>query len=334
MKAVIYRGPRRVAVEEIPVPEGSGALVSVEACGICGTDLTIFAGKHPRSKPPLVLGHEFVGTLLENTGTANLTRGTRVVCYPLISCGHCDACGNGREHVCETLRLVGIDSAGGMAGFARVDPQLLYPIADNVTAEVAAQVEPLAVCVHAANVGQIMEGQKVAIIGAGPIGVTLAMLLRQYGVERIVLSDVSHERLEIAGALGFETAVAGSDLSWMLGDAPRRGFDVVFECAGAAAAVSDAVSHARNGGKVVIVSIHKAPQPVDLQAMSFRELSISGTRVYTRAEFQEAINLLPQMHADLARLVSRKIKMSEAQEAMAGLTSGATELKVIVDCLP
>lgn len=334
MRAVIYRGPNQVAVEEIPVPDGPGALVGIEACGICGTDLTIFAGKHPRSKPPLVLGHEFVGTLLEDTGIANLSRGTRVVCYPLVSCGHCDACGNGREHVCETLRLVGIDSAGGMAGFARVDPQLLYPIADDVPADVAAQVEPLAVCVHAANVGQIMEGQKVAILGAGPIGVTLAMLLRQYGVERIILSDVSHGRLAIAGALGFETAIAGSDLSSMLGDAPRRGFDVVFECAGAAAAVGDAVSNVRNGGKVVIVSIHKTPQPVDLQVMSFRELSISGTRVYTRAEFQQAINLLPQMQADLGRLLSRKIKMSEAQEAMTGLTSGATELKVIVDCLP
>jgi 2-desacetyl-2-hydroxyethyl bacteriochlorophyllide A dehydrogenase len=332
MRAVVYRGPRQLVVEELPVPAGKGALVEVEACGICGTDLTIFAGKHPRSRPPLVLGHEFVGKLVDAVPERAFDAGSRVVCYPLISCGECDACQNGMEHVCETLLLVGIDCPGGMAGFARVEADALFPVPQEIASAVAAQVEPLAVCVHAANIAEIAGGEGVAIIGAGPIGVTLAIVLRQRGVGRIVLSDVSADRLSIARDLGFETAAAGDNLSAPPPGERRKGFDVVFECAGAGSAVAQAVAHCRTGGKIVMVSIHKAPQPVDLQALSFRELRILGTRVYSRAEFQQAINLLPDLEGDLARLVSRSIDLDGVQEAFEQLNAGATDLKVIVEC--
>ena len=333
MRAVVYHGPNQLLVEDRPLPDGPGRLVDVEACGICGTDLMIFAGRHPRTRPQLVLGHEFVGTLLEGVPESGLEAGSRVVCYPLVSCGECDACQNGLEHVCEILHLVGIDSPGGMARFARVAPEALYPVPQDLSSAVAVQVEPLAVCVHAANIAEITGDERVAIIGAGPIGVTLAIVLRQRGVKRIVLSDISLQRLEIARTLGFETAKAGSDLSARPGERPQ-GFDVVFECAGAAPAVTAAIAHARTGGKIVMMSIHKMPQPVDLQALSFRELRILGTRVYSRAEFRQAIDLLPSIQHDLARLVSRFIDMNQAQEVFAELNDGATDLKVVVKCRP
>ncbi|WP_313200203.1 alcohol dehydrogenase catalytic domain-containing protein [Rhizobium sp.] len=329
MKAVVYSGAGQLVVEDLESPQGEGALVAVEACGICGTDLTIFAGKHPRSKPPLVIGHEFVGRVTEPTPGSKLIAGTRVTCFPLYSCGHCEACTSGLEHVCETLRLVGIDGPGGMAEAVRLSPDLLYPVPDDLPAIVAAQAEPVAVCVHAANVGSIKGGEAVAIIGAGPIGITLAILLRQRGVAQIVISDTNQDRLSAARDLGFLTVTAGEKITDAL--EAKSGFDVVFECAGAGAAVNTAVACARVGGRIVIVSIHKSPQPVDLQALSFRELQILGTRVYTRLEFLEAIALLPAMANDLSTIVSSVVPFEGAQQAFEKLVNGAPDLKIIVD---
>lgn len=328
MKAVVYSGAGQFVVEDLESPQGEGVLVEVEACGICGTDLTIFAGKHPRSKAPLVIGHEFVGRLSEHVPESGLAAGTRVTCFPLYSCGHCEACTSGLEHVCETLRLVGIDGPGGMAEAVRLSPDLLYPVPDDLPAIVAAQAEPVAVCVHAANVAGIKGGEAVAIIGAGPIGITLAILLRQRGVAQIVISDTNQDRLSAARDLGFVTVTAGQTITDAL--EARSGFDVVFECAGVSAAVNAAVASARVGGKIVIVSIHKSPQPVDLQALSFRELQVLGTRVYTRVEFLEAITLLPAMANDLSRIVSSVVTFEGTQQAFEKLANGAPDLKIIV----
>jgi 2-desacetyl-2-hydroxyethyl bacteriochlorophyllide A dehydrogenase len=329
MKAIVYSGTGQLAVEDLESPQGEGALVEVEACGICGTDLTIFAGKHPRSKAPLVIGHEFVGRVTEAAPGSDLAPGTRVTCFPLYSCGKCEACNSGLEHVCETLRLVGIDGPGGMAEAVRLAPDLLYPVPDDLPAIVAAQAEPVAVCLHAANVGGIRGGEAVAIIGAGPIGITLAILLRQRGASQIVLSDTNRDRLPAARNLGFVTVTAGNTLTGVLEG--RSGFDVVFECADVTPAVTAAVASARVGGRIVIVSIHKAPQPVDLQSLSFRELQIAGTRVYTRQEFADAIALLPAMADDLGKLVSSVIPLDQTQSAFERLLNGAPDLKIIVN---
>jgi len=329
MKAVVYSGAGQLVVQELAQPQGEGTLVEIEACGICGTDLTIFAGKHPRSKAPLVIGHEFVGRIVEPAPGSDLAAGTRVACFPLYSCGHCEACTSGLEHVCETLRLVGIDGPGGMVEAVRLAPDLLYPVPDDLPAIVAAQAEPVAVCVHAANIGSIKGGEAVAIIGAGPIGITLAILLRHRGVAQIVITDTNQDRLSAARDLGFLTVAAGETITDAL--EARSGFDVVFECAGVGAAVNSAVASARVGGRIVIVSIHKAPQPVDLQALSFRELRVLGTRVYTRFEFLEAIALLPAMANDLSKIVSSVVPFEGAQQAFEKLANGAPDLKIIVD---
>ncbi|MGN7295363.1 zinc-dependent alcohol dehydrogenase [Rhizobium sp. SAFR-030] len=328
MKAVVYNGAGQLVVEDLESPQGEGVLVAVEACGICGTDLTIFAGKHPRSKAPLVIGHEFVGRIAESAPGSNLASGTRVTCFPLYSCGECEACTTGLGHVCETLRLVGIDGPGGMTEAVRLAPELLYPIPENLPAIVAAQAEPVAVCVHAATVGGIRGGEAAAIIGAGPIGMTLAILLRQRGVSQIVISDTNQDRLAAAREFGFRTITAGERLTDALEG--RSGFDVVFECAGVAPAVTAAVASARVGGKIVIVSIHKIPQPVDLQALSFRELKVFGTRVYTRRDFADAIALLPAMADDLAKMVSATIPLDQVQDAFERLVNGAPDLKIVV----
>ena len=329
MKAVVYDGPMQVAVKDLPLPEGRGVLVAVDACGICGTDLTIYKGAHPRAKGPLVLGHEFVGRTTEDC--AEFPKGSRVTCYPLISCGECQTCLSGQPHICEVLRLYGIDTAGGMAEMVRIPASELLAVPESVSDAVAAQAEPLAVCVHAARRAGFAAGDHVAIIGAGPIGTTLAAYLRRMGAGSVALFDTNEARIAQLRDAGFDARSAASEsYEAALAAQGRAGFDRVFECAGAARAVEDALRYTRVGGSVAIVSIHKGAQPVDLQLLAFRELSVIGTRVYTRADFAEAVAMLAPMAEELGWLAGAPCLPEEAPALFEALTQGRGPMKAII----
>lgn len=322
VQAVAYKGPMSIGIGDQPEPMGSGLLIEVEACGICGTDLTIFRGSHPRARAPLVPGHEFVGRLLE--AGVSMPAGTRVVCNPLISCGACDACRDGRSHVCSSLRLIGIDLDGGLAERVRVPEDMLVQIDEALPAVVAAQAEPLAVCIHAARRGRVEPGARVAIIGAGPIGATLAFWLRHCGIEDITLFDVNAARISQMRSYDLKAYFA-EDAAAMHG----ASFDVVFECAGAGAAVSNALELAATSARIVIVSIHKVPQPVDLQRLSFSELEIIGARVYDPSDFALAVDRLPHLQNDLLRIAGETWPLEQAPLAFQQLSAGSGPLKVI-----
>lgn len=329
MKAVVYCDPLSVAVQDVPAPQGDGVLLNVEACGICGTDLTIFKGAHPRSKPPLILGHEFVARIAEDR--EGFAKGDRVVCFPLISCGTCETCRSGQPHICEVLRLYGIDEPGGMAEQVRIPAADLIRIGDHIPAAVAAQAEPLAVCVHAARRARVKPTDAVAIIGAGPIGTTLAAFLRQEGVSSVKLFDTNATRIDRLKEGGFDAKlVSPAAYRQALAEIGRSGFDVIFECAGAEQAVTDAVEHARVGGRVAIVSIHKGALPVDLQRIAFREIELIGTRVYTRADFEDAVAMMGRMTESLSWIAGDAYGLTDAPDMLRDLANGAGPLKAIV----
>lgn len=329
MQAVIYDGPGAASLRAVPVPQTGGLLLAVEACGICGTDLTIWKGGHPRAKAPLILGHEFVARVAEPG--QRLAQGARVTCFPLISCGNCETCLAGQPHVCEMLRLHGIDGPGGMAEFVRIPESDLIALPEDLPTTVAAQAEPLAVCVHAARRAGITGGEDVAIIGAGPIGVTLALCLRGLGTRHVQLFDTNAERVAMLTAHGFDAALAGPDAyAHALARIGRSGFDTVFECAGAAQAATDGLEMVRVGGRLVIVSIHARPVPFDLQRIAFREVEVIGTRVYTRQDFDDACAMLPGLAAELAWLAGPLHPLDHAPALFEALTQGHGPLKAVL----
>ena len=157
MKALVYAAPNRVEVRDVPVPQprDRAAKIRMRYCGVCGTDIAIYAGKHPRAKAPLVIGHEFVGVIEETRGgTGRFKPGDRVVAYPLLSCGVCLPCRTGTPHVCEKLRLIGIDGDGAMADYAWIDEDVLVKVDDMLSDRIAALVEPLAVIVRSLHRSQ------------------------------------------------------------------------------------------------------------------------------------------------------------------------------------
>ena len=181
MRALTWAGGHDVVVAEVPEPEPGPdqVLIAVGYTGLCGTDLHICAGEHPRAKPGVVIGHEIAGTV---AATAHgFEAGTAVVVDPLVSCGRCATCRSGRPHTCENLRLIGIDSPGGAAPLVAVDADRLIPVPGSPDLRHLAFAEPLAVAVRAVRRSGLQLGQTVAVVGGGPIGVAVALCARNAG---------------------------------------------------------------------------------------------------------------------------------------------------------
>lgn len=331
MAAAVWAGPGKIETRRVPVPElpEGSALVRVEYTGLCGTDFSILQGTHPRAQAPLIMGHEITG-VVEVPGAGGPPAGTRVTVEPLITCGRCRPCRDGFPHVCRNLGLYGIDAPGSLAEFVALPAGALVPVAAHVPARQAALAEPLAVAVHAVNRSGLQGGEHVAVFGAGPIGILTALVARHAGAT-VLISEPSEERAAAARSLGFETVPPGADPVHAVKTATGGdGADVVFDTAGHPAVAAVLPAAARVRGTVVLVGVHKKPAEVDLQAVTFAELTVVGVRVYTRADVEHAVGLLETDALGLGRLPVRVFALADAAAAFAMAMSAGPVLKVLV----
>lgn len=302
MKALRYLNPGILKTEEIesPVCADGEALVRVHAAGICGSDMAIFAGQHPRAKPPLVMGHEFAGEIVEiQAGSieTQLALGDKVTAYPLLMCGNCWACRNGHSHVCRDLKLIGIDRDGAFAEYVNVPLELLLKVPDRLSFDQAALIEPLAVGVHALEMAGKPDWQNAVVVGCGPIGLLVGLCLQNAGIENLLMCDINPHRVKRAAGLNFQAINSAEDnlADRVLEITKGEGADIVFECAGSAPAARQMCDLVRPRGKIIMVSVHKEPHPVDLRAISFKEISMIGTRVYTLDNYRQALQLVADL---------------------------------------
>lgn len=324
MIAARYMGPDRIEPAEVLLPEigREEALIEVEACGFCGSDVNIVAGTHPRAKAPLTLGHELAGRVVEiKTSSSGIAIGDRVTIFPLISCNHCHACTHGNPHVCRELRLFGFDMDGGMAQFVKLPISALIKLPDGVSAQIGALTEPLAVAVHGVSRVSLKGAEIAVVLGAGPIGLLTALVARENGVPRIVISDVLRARIELAESLGLQAVKAGDDL-WqvVMSLSNRNGADLVFDCAGHPTSAKEMTSLVRSRGSIVNVGVYKKPAEIDMQALNFKEVEIIGSRVYTRDDFNVAMNLA--LRLPLERIVTHAYALKDVSAAFEKFRSG------------
>lgn len=330
MAAFVWRGGDEVAVEEVPRPRAKRGwtLVDVAFAGICGTDLHICAGEHPRAEAPLVLGHEFVGTL--HADTDGLAAGQPVAVEPLLNCGECTPCRTGRSHVCERLRLIGIDVPGGVAEQVAVPVGCLIPLPDGLDLRRAALVEPLAVAVHAVRRSGLTLGDPVMVAGTGPIGLLVASCARLAGTKTVFVSEPAEPRRRAAEELGFVVLDArepGEDLRERTGG---EGVPLVFDTAAHPAVAVQITSWAATSGRIVFVGTYGAPAALNLQDVVFRELETVGCRVYTRGDMEAAVSLIADGRFDPEPFITSTVALAEAPTALDKLRSG-DELKVLIE---
>lgn len=335
MRAAVYFGKENIQIRDWPAPEpGEGeVVVRVRYTGICGTDMAIYAGMHPRATPPLVPGHEIFGCVeaLSTNTDCSLHVGTRVVIYPLISCGRCGPCVEGDAHVCERLGLVGIDRDGGFAELVKVKSHQLVAIPNEIGDEEASLVEPLAVAVHAVRESGFRTGNTVLVAGGGPIGNLIAQVARASGARAVVISEVKAFRRELANRIGLLTFSPAEEdampaLQRLIG---QTSVDIVYEATGLTSAYRDAVHCCRVRGEVSFVGIPKTLPEIDVQIIIFKELRTSSARVYRIRDYLVAINLIEKGAVNVLPLISR-VPLQDALLGFAQMKAGETALKILL----
>jgi 2-desacetyl-2-hydroxyethyl bacteriochlorophyllide A dehydrogenase len=283
-----------------------------------------------RVSPPQAFGHEMSG-IVEAVGSDVVTcaTGDRVVVRPLVSCGECPACLAGNSHVCQHLTFVGIDSPGALQQMWTVPAGLIHRISSDVPLQHAALVEPLAVACHDVRRGEVQAGERVVVLGAGPIGLLIAVVVRAAGAEPLLV-DIVEGRRSKAASLGFTAidveAAAGFVEEWTQG----AGADVVFEVTGSEAGAATATTLPRVRGRIVIVGIHPSPRPFDLQRIFWRELEIKGARVYEEADYSEAIRMLESGLVPAAEIVTSVRPLDDVMESLRELEAGVG-VKALID---
>ena len=332
-----YIGHNTIDVREAePTAPGTGMVqIKVAYAGLCGTDLHILHGHmDQRVTQPAIIGHEMSGTVaaLGDGVSGGWAVGDAVTVMPLVWDNTCPACLAGNQHICHNLDFIGIDSPGALQGYWNVPADVLVALPPQLRLDHAALVEPVAVSVHDVRRSGLAPGEKAVVIGGGPIGVLIATTAREFGGEVVVIELDAGRRQAIAD-LGFEVLDPRTvdQVAWVTEWTGGAGADVVFEVSGAAAAVLGATELARVRGRLVIVAIHPDPRPVNLQRVFWRELTIIGARVYQRADYETAVELLTRgvIPADL--LITRIEPIGRTAAAFEALASGQA-MKILIDC--
>lgn len=338
MKALVYMGPEKIEVQDVAIPKRKDgfAQIKVTYCGVCGSDIGIYSGKHPRAKAPLILGHEFIGVIdeIENS-KKEFKKGDRVAAYPLLSCGECFPCKTGSPHVCEKLGLIGIDVDGGMAEYVNASEDVLFKIDDSVSDKAAAVIEPLAVIIRAVHQAHFKALDSAVVIGAGPIGILTGIVLKYIGASKIIISDIDEARLAMCKEVGFETVNIKNKNLVEYVQKSTNGIcaDIVFEASGAAPSALEMTKLARVGGTICMTGIHKEPHAVNLQDVNFKEQHMIGTRVYTLREFGQAVEYAKEISHDMEKIVTHIIGWDKADQVFDYIKDpNKNTVKVLIDC--
>lgn len=335
MLTATYVGDRAIEIQQQkPEAPGPGQVqIEVAYTGICGTDLHIFHGDmDARVDIPAIVGHEMSGVVAAVGESVTQWRvGDHVTVMPLDWDGTCPACLAGHHHICHNLNFIGIDSPGALQRFWNVKADALVPLPNSLRLDHAALVEPVAVAVHDVRRGEVASGDRVAVIGGGPIGVLIATVARHSGADVAVI-EVDPGRRKAIAALGFHVLDPTADdvVGWVNDWTGNAGADVAFEVSGAAAAVLGSTDLIKVRGTLVIVAIHPQPRPINLQRVFWRELRLLGARVYQRTDFERAIELLDGGVIPADALISSIRPITDTAVAFAELESGQG-MKVLID---
>jgi len=325
MRAAVLNDKHRLEVTQIADPTpGPGELVlQVTACGICGSDLKL----RPSMPAGIVMGHEFCGEIVATGADADASWrvGRHVTALPLIGCGRCLACLAGEPAHCGSGDMVGVGgSPGAFAEYVRVDQRETIGLPEHLDPALGALVEPLAVGLHAVERAHIRSGDRVLVVGAGPVGLSVIAWVARSGASELVVSDPSAVRREAATQFG-ATRTVDPDAEPL---EPR--YDVVIECVGLPGMTEVCVGASTLHGHVVIAGVCTKPDPYVPIGALMKELTVDFVVYYTRREFFSVADALAHGSIDAAAFVTKRVTLDQADDAFTELTEAKDQRKILV----
>jgi len=332
MRAAIFQAAGKpLAIEELPDPEpGPGeAVIKVCRCGICGSDISMTSGSYADYPAGTALGHEYAGEVVAiGKDVTNIRIGQRVSAMPAKGCGRCSACVAGFPLGCSAM----VGMIGGFGEYMRIAAPAAIHLPDTLSMADGALVEPLAVGLHGITLAGLQPGARVAVLGAGAIGLSAIYWARLLGAGRIVAMSRSARRADLATALGadgFEALGEGEAerLAAALGGAP----DAVIECAGAVGLMQKAVELVRPGGMIVSLGFCGDPDPIIPSLATWKQVTMKFSFAYDLREFQHCADALNAGHVEPRLMVSDTIPLDALPARFEELRGGSNQTKVQVD---
>ena len=322
MRALVYTQPNEVQLQERPLPElvQGEVVLKIEAVGICGSDMHAWHGHDPRRKPGLVLGHEFVGRI-EQSAAPGYEVGTRFTGNPLITCGVCEYCVQGRNNLCANRTMVGMTRPGAFADYMSIPAASLIAMPQDLSYRAAALTEPAATAWHAINLtlralARPIHECRVLVIGGGAIGMLAALLLRHLGVRRVVLAELN--ALRRAAVAQHAQCEALDPRATPLDESS---FDVVIDAVGAKATRTQSLAAIKPGGVIMHVGLQDWASEIDMRKLTLAEITLLGTYTYTTADLRATVDALAQgAFGDLSWVEERPL--ADGQQAFLDLDQG------------
>ncbi|CAH0039778.1 unnamed protein product [Clonostachys rhizophaga] len=352
MKALRFHGQKDIRLDDVPIPTVSAGKVKIapKFCGICGTDLHEYLGganlipkpgkPHPITNEtyPITLGHEFSGVVEEvGEGVTHVKKGDRVCVQPIIYDGDCRSCTRGLVNCCDRNGFIGLSGwGGGLAESTVVPHTAVKKLPDNVSFEVGALVEPLAVGWHAVDISPFREGDSALVLGGGPIGLAVVQVLAGRGCSNIIVSEVSKKRREFALEFGAHNVIdptAEDVVERVKALTGGRGADVGFDAAGVQIAVDSAFEALKARGTLVNIAVWDKKAGVDMNELVYRERHYMGAATFSLGDFEAVIQAISEGKIKPAGMITKKIQLDkvEAEGFSALIHDKENQVKILVD---
>lgn len=336
MDVLVCAAPGELKVERRPEPQPAAGevLLRVRRVGICGTDMHIFRGTQPYLSYPRVMGHELSGEVASAPAGSGLVEGDAVYVMPYLSCGHCSACAKGKTNCCVNIKVLGVHIDGGLCEYLTVPAEFVRKV-EGVSLDEAAMVEFLAIGAHGVRRAQVVPGQSVLVVGAGPIGIAAALFSKLAGASVTVI-DGREDRLQ------FCTDHLHADHVLVVGEQTRTAlssitdgafYDVVFDATGNPSAMQLGFSYVGHGGTYVLISVVSSDITFSDPEFHKREMSLLGSRNATIDDFDFVLAAIREGKVPTAALNTHKADLADLASALPGwMEPSAGVIKAIVSC--
>lgn len=344
MKACVLTDWQKLEIKEIPapVPEKDEVLVDVVYGGVCGSDVTVTNHNHLTATVPRILCHEILGRVKEINSEKDLPYkvGDKVCVFPLRYCGECTPCLTGHTSACSHLQIMGVHIDGAFAEYCKAPTNCIIPVPEEIPDRIAALTEPMSVAFHACSRANIQPGEKVLVIGGGPIGLLAALSARYFGGQ-VLLSEIKEERLELARSLNIRTVnPMAEDFDAVVRDfTVGVGFDKILEVTGSQSGYETMVKAARECATVVLVAIPSVQRSIQPNMFILKELHLLGIRCCPLDEFSRTVTMLSDMfhkssEYPLEKMITGELPLERTAEGIELQGSGKNNGKILIRIKP